>query len=74
MTFQYNEISSFEAALHDYMRSTHAALLHAINEAGAYDNEIEAKLTKAVEEFKRTGVGNSISRGSHCDRYTGHYY
>lgn len=50
-----NEISSFEASLHDYMRSTHAALLHAINEAGAYDNEIEAKLKKAVEEFKNTG-------------------
>src|SRR5476651_1714016 len=44
-----NEISSFEASLHDYMRSSYAALLHSINEAGAYDNDIEAKLKKAVE-------------------------
>ena len=49
-----NEVSAFEASLHDYMRNSHAALLHEINEAGAYDNDIEAKLKKAVEEFKRT--------------------
>ena len=49
-----NEVSAFEASLHDYMRSTHAPLLQKINEAGAYDNDIEAELKKAVEEFKRT--------------------
>jgi F-type H+-transporting ATPase subunit alpha len=49
-----NEVSAFEASLHDYMRSTHAALLKSINAAGGYDNEIEAQLSKAVEEFKRT--------------------
>lgn len=50
-----SEVSSFETALHDYLRSTHAALLQTINETGAYDNDIEAKIKKAVEEFKRTG-------------------
>jgi F-type H+-transporting ATPase subunit alpha len=49
-----NEINAFEASLHDYMRSSHAALLQKINEAGAYDNDIEAQLAKVVEEFKRT--------------------
>ena len=49
-----NEIASFQASLHDYMRTTHAALMHTINEAGAYDNDIEAKLKQAVEDFKRT--------------------
>jgi F-type H+-transporting ATPase subunit alpha len=49
-----NEISSFQASLLDYMRTSHAALMQSINEAGAYDNDIEAKLKKAVEDFKRT--------------------
>lgn len=49
-----NEIHSFEASLHDYMRNSYAALLHSINETGDYDKEIEEKLKKAVEEFKRT--------------------
>lgn len=49
-----NEISSFLGSLHDYMRTTQAALMHSINEAGAYDNDIEAQLKKAVEDFKRT--------------------
>jgi F-type H+-transporting ATPase subunit alpha len=28
--------------------------MQSINEAGAYDNDIEAQLKKAVEDFKRT--------------------
>ena len=49
-----NEIGAFETSLHDYLRSSHVALLQKINEAGSYDNDIEAQLKKAVEEFKRT--------------------
>jgi F-type H+-transporting ATPase subunit alpha len=49
-----NEIASFEASLLDYMRSSHATLMQSIDEAGAYDNDIEAKLKQAVEDFKRT--------------------
>ncbi len=49
------EVSLFEHALHSYMRASHAALLQKINEAGAYDGEIEAQLKTAVEEFKRSG-------------------
>jgi F-type H+/Na+-transporting ATPase subunit alpha len=51
-----NEVMSFEAALQSYMHSTHAALMKKINVAGAYDDEIEAQLKAAVEEFKRTGT------------------
>ena len=50
-----SEVTAFEAALQGYMHSSHADLLNLINEAGAYDDAIEAKLKAAVEEFKRTG-------------------
>ena len=50
-----NEITAFEAALQGYMHSSHAPLLHKINEAGGYDDAIESQLKAAVEEFKRTG-------------------
>lgn len=49
------EVISFEAALRDFMHSSYEALLHKINEKGGYDDEIEAQLTAAVEEFKQTG-------------------
>ena len=49
------EIVSFEAALRAFMHSSYASLMNKINENGAYDNDIEAELSKAVEEFKRTG-------------------
>ncbi|MFC3908199.1 F0F1 ATP synthase subunit alpha [Legionella dresdenensis] len=49
------EISSFESALRSHMHGSHTALLNKINETGAYDNEIEAQLKAAVEDFKRTG-------------------
>lgn len=49
------EVTAFESALRNYMHASHAALLQKINEAGQYDNEIEAQLHKAVEEFKRSG-------------------
>lgn len=49
------DITSFEDALQSFMRSSHASLMHKINEAGAYDDAIESELRTAVEEFKRTG-------------------
>ncbi len=50
-----SEVSPFEAALQSYMHGSHAALMNKINEAGAYDDGIEAQLKAAVTEFKRTG-------------------
>lgn len=49
------EIGAFETALRNYMDSSHATLMHRINEAGGYDDEIESQLRAAVEEFKSTG-------------------
>lgn len=51
-----NKVVDFEAALHSYARSSHAELLDKINESGDYNDEIEAGLKKAVEEFKKTGT------------------
>jgi F-type H+/Na+-transporting ATPase subunit alpha len=49
------EVTSFEKSLHDHMRSSCAPLLSKINEAGAYDDAIEAALKAAVDEFKTSG-------------------
>ncbi|MHB8471315.1 MAG: F0F1 ATP synthase subunit alpha [Gammaproteobacteria bacterium] len=47
-----NKIVDFEAALHGYMRSSQQPLLDKINVSGDFNDEIEAGLKKAVEEFK----------------------
>ena len=39
-------------ALHTYMRSDQAALLDTINEKADYNDEVEASLRSAVEDFK----------------------
>ncbi|MBJ16427.1 MAG: F0F1 ATP synthase subunit alpha [Legionellaceae bacterium] len=49
------EISSFEAALRQFMHASHASLLTKINESGQFDVEIENQLTTAVAEFKQSG-------------------
>jgi F-type H+-transporting ATPase subunit alpha len=53
---QVSEISAFDASLQAYMHQTCAVLMDKINSSGAYDAEIEAQLTSAIEEFKRTGA------------------
>ena len=50
-----NEVTSFEAAIQDFMKNSKADLMHTINETGDYNAEIEKELKSAVEEFKRTG-------------------
>jgi len=47
-----NKIVDFEAALHGFMRSNQQPLLDKINVSGDFNDEIEAGLKKAVEEFK----------------------
>jgi F-type H+-transporting ATPase subunit alpha len=49
------EIISFERSLRDFMHASHESLMIKIDETGNYNDEIEAELRKAVEEFKRTG-------------------
>ncbi|WP_017444077.1 F0F1 ATP synthase subunit alpha [Gayadomonas joobiniege] len=51
---ELDKILDFEAALHSYMSSEHADLIAKINESGKYDDEIEAALKAAVDNFKAT--------------------
>ena len=47
-----DKISDFEEALQAHMRSEHGALLDSIDETPDFDDETEAGLQAAVEEFK----------------------
>ena len=47
-----NKISAFESALQGFMKSSHSELLDKINESGDYNDDIEARLTAAVDDFK----------------------
>ena len=61
MMFLLKKLLLLKQLLHDYMQSIRMQiLLQSINETGAYDNEIEAQLKAAVEDFKRTAVGKVI--------------
>ncbi len=50
------KVVAFEAALHAHVRDKFSDLLDQINASGDYDDEIEASLKKAVEDFKRSGA------------------
>ncbi|KPK56000.1 MAG: ATP F0F1 synthase subunit alpha [Thiotrichales bacterium SG8_50] len=47
-----NKVVDFEAALHDYMRSQHGALIDKMNESGDYSDEVEQGLRQALNDFK----------------------
>ncbi len=53
---EVNKVVEFERALHSHVRSQHAQLIEQIDQSGDYNDEIEAGLKKAVEEFKSNGV------------------
>jgi len=53
---EVNKVVDFEAALHSYVRSSHADMLKKIDDSGDYNDEIEAGLKKAIEGFKQTGT------------------
>ena len=50
------KIVDFEQALHSYMRASQSELVDRINTDGDYNDEIEAALRAAVEDFKATGT------------------
>ena len=50
------KIVDFEQALHSYMRASQSELMDRINTDGDYNDEIEAALRAAVEDFKATGT------------------
>ena len=51
-----NKVVSFETAMHDYMRSQHKDMLDNINNTGDYNDDIEASLVNAIEDFKAKGT------------------
>jgi F-type H+-transporting ATPase subunit alpha len=52
---ELKKIGAFEAALLDYMANSQADLLSTLD-GGDWNEDVEAKLTAAVEEFKSTGT------------------
>jgi len=50
-----SKVVDFEAAVLDYMRNSHAALLDKINETGDWNDELIEAMKKALDEFKNTG-------------------
>lgn len=48
------KIRDFEAALHAYMKSNHAALLDRINKTGDWNDEVANGLRDAIKKFKTT--------------------
>jgi F-type H+/Na+-transporting ATPase subunit alpha len=50
------KIVNFESALHGYLRTSQSDLMDKINTAGDYNDEIEAGMRAAIEDFKATGT------------------
>jgi len=50
------KIVDFEAALHSYVKSNNAELLQTINASGDYNDDIQAGLKKALDDFKAKGT------------------
>ena len=50
------KVGEFEKALHAFLNSNYADLMAKLNETGDWNDEIEAELRKAIEEFKANGV------------------
>lgn len=53
---EVSKIVEFEAALHAHVRDKFSDLVDQINATGHYNDEIEAGLKNAVEDFKRSGA------------------
>lgn len=53
---EVKKVVDFEAALHDFMRANHQALLDKINEKGDYNDQIAAELKAALDDFKANHV------------------
>src|SRR5699024_5887278 len=47
--------TDLQLALRAHMNANHEDLIHRINESGAWNDELEAELTRALDEFKKTG-------------------
>ncbi|MGB5426512.1 MAG: F0F1 ATP synthase subunit alpha [Gammaproteobacteria bacterium] len=50
------KVLDFEHAMHGYMRASQTELMDKINESGDFNDEIEAGLRAAIEDFKASGT------------------
>ncbi|CAN5282265.1 F0F1 ATP synthase subunit alpha [soil metagenome] len=50
------KIVDYEAALHAHVHANHPEIIDQINESGDYNEDIEAGLRKALDDFKSTGA------------------
>ncbi|MEM6818176.1 MAG: F0F1 ATP synthase subunit alpha [Pseudomonadota bacterium] len=50
------KVVDYEAAMHDFANNSHAELIAKINDTGAFDDDIKAGMTAALDAFKSTGV------------------
>ncbi len=50
------KVVDFEAALHSFLRSNNADLLAKIDESGAFNDEVAAEMSAAIEKFKASGT------------------
>jgi len=48
-----NKVVDFEANLHTFMANNHQALLDEVNASGDYNDDIAAKFTAALDDFKK---------------------
>jgi F-type H+-transporting ATPase subunit alpha len=52
---EVKKVLSFEAGLHNFLKTSHAALLAKIEETKQLDKDGEATLSAAVADFKKSG-------------------
>jgi F-type H+-transporting ATPase subunit alpha len=53
---EVEKVLDFEAALHKYLNSEHAAVADSINAKGDWNDEIIANVKACIESFKANGV------------------
>ena len=49
-----SQIRDFERDLYDLIKSSHSDLIESINSSGNLDDDVSAKLTSIIEDFKKS--------------------
>ena len=52
---EVGKVVEFEAAMQAHLKASHAELLDEINKDPAYNDEVAAKMTAALDDFKKNG-------------------
>ena len=52
---EVGKVVSFESAMQAYIKSSHGALMDEINEHCLYNDEVDAQLSAALDDFKKNG-------------------